>query len=165
MTTLAMFPTAIAVDTSDAQCTPRDLALELGHFDVDVCSNPRSHIQSTLSYMLEKGEDGLAELWQGADGEPWSVWCNGPYSYPDPWCERLRAHRGPWASLWKLETTTEWFRQLMRSGAKWAPFKSRIRFEKAGNVGSADFCSMMVWKDWRPSKAVRARLWMARREI
>lgn len=159
MTTLALFPAPpLTAESTDHQNTPRDLALELGRFDLDPCSNPRSHILADRSYCLERGENGLALPWAG------SVWCNGPYSEPLPWCERLRAHREPWAALWKLDTTTEWFAVLTRSGAFWAPFRKRLRFERAGNVGSADFSSVLFWRDWTPSDAVLARLWAPRRE-
>jgi hypothetical protein len=156
VSTLALFDRAPTgnVDSTDAQCTPRDLALELGRFDLDVASNPRSHIQADRAYMLERGEDGLALPWFG------SVWCNGPYSDPLPWCQRLRAHSGPWCALWKLETTTAWWRELMAAGASWAPFRARLTFERPGNVGSANFCSVLVWRDWTPSDAVKARLWL-----
>lgn len=158
MTSLALFPHVVADDSTDAQCTPRDLADELGAFDLDPCSNPRSHIRALRSYQLERGEDGLALPWAG------SVWVNGPYSDPLPWCQRLRAHEAPWASLWKLDTTTEWFRVLMLSGASWAPFKKRLRYERPNNCGSADFSSVLVWRDWEPSDAVLMRLWEPRSE-
>lgn len=156
MSTLPLFdlPTSDMVASTDYQNTPRDLALDLGSFDTDPCSNPRSHIRAQRSYCLENGQDGLALPWIG------SVWCNGPYSDPLPWCERLRAHSGPWCALWKLDTTTEWFATLMRAGAGWAPFRKRIKFESPGNVGSADFASVLVWRDWQPPEAVCARLWM-----
>lgn len=165
MTTLALFPREIGdADSTDAQCTPRAVALALGPFDLDVCSNPRSHIQATRSFMLEHGQDGLAEPWTRLDGSPASVWCNGPYSDPLPWCERLRAHRGPWAALWKLDTTTAWFNVLATSGASWAPFRERLRFERPGNCGTANFSSVLVWRDWRPSRALLGMLWAPRRE-
>jgi hypothetical protein len=149
--------TPLTADVStDCQCTPRDLARELGWFDLDPCSSPRSHIQARKTYQLERGEDGLALPWIG------SVFCNGPYSDPMPWCERLRDHDGPWCSLWKLDTTTKWFRVLMQSGAHWAPFRSRLKFERPGNVGCANFSSVLVWRDWQPSEAVMLRLWGAR---
>lgn len=154
MTTLALFPHVVADGSTDAQCTPRDLALELGRFTLDPCSNPRSHILSDVRYCLEDGDDGLALPWHG------SVWCNGPYSDPLPWCERLRAHNGPWCALWKLDPTTAWFAMLVRCGASWAPFRKRLRFEKPDNCGSADFASVLMWRDWTPPGAVCARLWM-----
>lgn len=160
MSTLAMFPNVAPDGSTDAQCTPRDLACALGRFDLDVCSNPRSHIRAARSFMLENGEDGLALPWARPDGSLASVWCNGPYSDPLPWCERLRAHRAPWASLWKLDTTTEWFRCLMASGASWAPFRQRLAYERPGNCGTANFSSVLVWRDWEPPPEVRNRLWM-----
>lgn len=152
------------VDTSDAQCTPRDLALALGRFDLDVCSNPRSHILADRSFMLERGEDGLAEPWTRPDGSPALVWCNKPYSHPMPWCERLRAHGGSWVALPKQDQTTAWWRQLMAARPWWAPFRMRLPFEKPGNSGGAEFCSALVWKDWDPPIAVRHMLWAPRRE-
>lgn len=143
-----------ALDSTDAQCTPRDLALELGEFDLDPCSSPRSHIKARTTYLLERGEDGLTLLWDG------STFCNGPYSNPLPWCERLAKHDAPWCSLWKLDTTTKWFRVLIESGASFAPFRKRLKYERPGNCGSADFASVLVWRDWTPSAAVTARLWM-----
>ena len=139
--------------STDAQCTPADLAADLGAFDLDVCSNPRSLIRAARAYMLERNEDGLALPWAG------SVWCNGPYSDPLPWCVRLRAHDAPWCSLWKLDTTTRWFAELMAAGASWAPFRKRLRFGRPGNKSAADFASVLIWRDWTPPDAVLSRLW------
>jgi hypothetical protein len=156
MTTLSMFAekSESAIDSTDRQNTPRDLAHDLGWFDLDPCSNPDSHIMARRTYSLEAGQDGLALPWEG------SVWCNGEYSNPLPWCERLRAHQEPWASLWKLDTTTAWFRCLMAAGASWAPFRERLRFERPGNCGVANFVSVLVWKHWQPPPAIRGRLWV-----
>ena len=155
-----MFPSELIaiVDSTDHQNTPRDLAIDLGWFDLDVASNPRSHIQARASYQLEQGHDGLALPWVG------SVWCNGPYSDPLPWCERLRGHQGPWAALWKQDQTTAWWRELMSARPWWAPFRTRLPFEREGNCGVANFVSVLVWKRWRPSPAVLQRLWKPRRE-
>ena len=161
MSTLAMFPSELAyqADSTDAQNTPRDLCLDLGWFDLDVASNPRSHIQARASYQLERGQDGLVLPWVG------SVWCNGPYSDPLPWCERLRGHQGPWAALWKLDSTTAWFSVLVRAADAWAPFRKRLTFDRAGNCGSADFSSVLAWGGgWTPSASVLQRLWAPRRE-
>lgn len=178
MTSLSLFPSELAAlaDSTDAQNTPRDLALDLGRFDLDVCSNPRSHILADRSFMLERGEDGLALPWtvvsygdwSGPETRPAKVWCNGPYSDPLPWCERLSDHDGAWVALWKLDPTTAWFRRLVinRNGppTHWAPFAKRLAFERAGNVGSADFPSVLVWRRWQPPKAVLARLLTPRSE-
>lgn len=166
MSTLALFPAELALlaDSDDAQCTPRELARALGRFDLDVCSNPRSHIVADRSFMLEHGQDGLAEPWTRPDGAPASVWCNKPYSYPDPWCERLRAHAGPWVALPKFDSTTKWWRNLMAARPWWAPFRLRLPFERVGNCGVANFVNALIWKDWDPPRAVLNWLWTPRRE-
>lgn len=167
MSTLPLFSREVLpdVDSDDAQCTPRDLANDLGIFALDVCSNPRSHIQAIRTFSLEAGQDGLAEPWTLTPRGPLgSVWCNGPYSDPLPWCERLRDHDAPWCALWKLDTTTAWWRELMAAGASWAPFRMRLKFERPNNCGVANFTSVLVWRDWEPSPAVQARLWMPRPE-
>ena len=158
VSTLALFDGALvtADGSTDAQCTPRALATDLGWFDLDPCSNPRSHVMARKTYELERGEDGLSLPWVG------SLYVNGPYSDPLPWCQRLRDHDGPWCSLWKLDCTTQWFRVLMNSGAHWAPFRVRLKYERPGNVGSADFTSVLVWRDWTPSEAVWRWLWGTR---
>lgn len=168
--TLALFArehTAL-VDSTDLQCTPRDLALDLGRFGIDPCSNPLSHVLADRTCMLEHGQDGLADPWT-IDGTSQtalvSAFVNGPYANPLPWCKRLRAHSGPWAALWKLDTTTAWWRTLAASGATWAPFRARLAFERDGNCGVANFSSALWWHNgWKPSKAVLARLWQPRRE-
>lgn len=152
------------IDSTDAQCTPRSLAMDLGMFDLDVAGSPRSHIQCKRSLQLERGDDGLSHDWMW-EGRPAKGWCNGPYSNPLPWCERLAAHQGPWAALWKLDTTTAWFRALMAARPLWAPFRNRIRFERPGNCGVANFASVLVWKGWVPSQNVFNRVWAARQEI
>lgn len=162
MSQLALFDLVAEDLSDDAQCTPRDLALELGWFGTDPCSNPRSHIQAIASYMLERAQDGLASLWDTPDPDGnLSVFCNGPYSNPLPWCERLRAHRGPVCSLWKLDPTTRWFAELMHGGFSWGAFKRRLAFEKPGNAGNvAKFPCVLAWRDWTLPTAVRSRLWL-----
>lgn len=153
-----MIAQGVTDDTTDAQCTPRDLALALGPFETDPCSNPRSHVQARLRYMLERGQDGLRLPWFGL------TFVNGPYSDPLPWCQRLRAHHEPWVGLWKLDTTTRWFAELMAAEATWAPFRARLKFERPGNCGAANFSSVLVWRDWTPPAEVLTRLWEPRRQ-
>lgn len=156
MTTLALFARDVVpmVDSTDRQNTPRDLCDDLGEFDLDVASNPASMIRARRHYCLERGDDGLALPWVG------SVWCNGPYSDPLPWCERLRDHAGPWAALWKLDPTTTWWRELMRGADGYGLFRKRLAFVREGNCGVANFGSVLFFGGgWRPSAAVVDRLW------
>lgn len=166
MSTLELFArTTDTVDSTDSWCTPPGIAHDLGPFDLDVASNPRSHIGAERSYQLDRGEDGLALPWTRPAGSPAIVWCNGPYSDPLPWCERLRVHRAPWAALWKLDPTTKWFAQLMIGCDAWAPFRSRIKFVGKQDY-TANFASFLVWGfGWQPSPQMLARLWPPSRGI
>lgn len=149
--------------STDSWCTPQWLCDALGGFDLDPCSNPRSLIKSRLRFQLEplidsqlhiEQCDGLAADWDG------SVFCNPPYSDPFPWAKRLVAHNGPWVALLKLDTTTRWWATLMSSGATWAPFRARLKFEQPGKVQTANFASALVWSCWCPSRELAARLWL-----
>lgn len=139
---------------NDSWCTSRDLAKLLGHFSTDPCSNPRSWIQADQCYMLEAGQNGLERRWG------YSVFVNGPYSDPFPWCKRLAKHDGPWCALWKLDPTTEWFAVLLNSGAIYAPFRKRLKFERPDKPPlTANFPSVLVYRDWSPSPALADLLW------
>lgn len=139
---------------SDSWCTNRETAYQLGHWSTDPCSNPRSHIRADQSYMLERGEDGLVRRWG------WSVFVNGPYSDPLPWCRRLAKHDGPACALWKLDPTTEWFEVLVSAAFTWAPFRKRLKFERPDKPPlTANFPSVLMWRDWTPSLDLAARLW------
>lgn len=152
---------------SDSWCTPRDLAMELGHWDLDPCSNARSHVSSHVAFALSHDTTDRPDLhpvFFAGDGieRPWdgSVFVNPPYSNPLPWCVRLAAHGAPWAALLKLDTTTRWWSVLMHSGASWAPFRKRLKFESGKKALTANFASVLVWRDWTPPRAVAARLWL-----
>lgn len=139
---------------SDCWCTSRDLAKLLGHFSTDPCSNPRSWIQSDDRYSLEAGHNGLERRWG------YSVFVNGPYSLPMPWCKRLAKHDGPWCALWKLDPTTKWFAAMVEAGATWAAFRSRLKFERPDKPPlTANFPSVLVYRDWTPNAALAALLW------
>jgi hypothetical protein len=152
MTTAARFADE-DVD-SDSWCTARELANLLGHFSTDPCSNPRSWIDADAHYMLEMGVDGLLRAWG------YSAFVNGPYSDPLPWCLRLAKHDGPWCSLWKLDPTTRWFSTLIESRATWAAFRKRLKFERPDKKPiTANFPSVLVYRDWTPCAELSALLW------
>jgi len=140
---------------SDEWCTPRDLALDLGTFDLDPCSNDRSHVRTERRICLP--ENGLVAEWSG------SVFVNPPYSNPMPWCQRLALHRGPWVALLKLDPTTKWFAELVRCGASHAAFRKRLSFERPGKKPmTANFPSVLAWHWWTPPTAIAERLWLLR---
>ena len=153
----AVFPIKDHTDSeSDSWCTAREIALAVGYFGTDPCSNAHSHIRSLRRYCLP--DDGLALPWIG------SVWCNPPYSRPLPWALRLAAHTGPWVALVKLDPTTQWYRVLTASCTGVANFRVRIKFERPGKAPlTANFPSILFWRDWDPPVALRPMLWLGDR--
>lgn len=142
-------------ENSDTWCTPKDLCRMLGSFDLDPCSNGRSHVQANTTYDLARGEDGLALAWRG------SVFSNYPYSDPSPWCVRLAAHDGPWVALTKLDPSTRWWAQLMSGCTGWAGFRHRLKFERGDKPPlTANFPSALVWSCWKPSAELSSHLWL-----
>lgn len=141
---------------SDSWCTNAELCRQLGEFDLDPCSNGRSHVRAAIRYSLDNGNDGLKDPWQG------SVYCNGPYSNPLPWCNRLADYQGSWCALWKLDPTTKWWSELMGCGASFAPFRKRVKFERPDKPPlTANFPSVLVWHNgWSPGPELAAQLWM-----
>lgn len=140
---------------SDSWCTPKALASALGDFHLDPCSNERSHIKSLRKYCLP--QDGLSLPWEG------SVFVNPPYSNPLPWAERLSEYRQPWVALVKLDPTTKWWAALMFGCSGWAPFRSRIKFERPNKAPiGANFPNALVWRDRKMACKLEIQLWGAR---
>jgi len=146
---------------TDDWCTPKWIADLVGSFDLDPCSNTRSHIIAgatcSLDHADEERRDGLACDWSDS-----SVWCNPPYSGVMPWARKLTEHAGPWCALLKLDPTTKWWVELMRSMPTVAPLRKRVRFEGAPGepTMTANFPSVLVYSAWRPSRELAAHLWL-----
>lgn len=139
---------------SDEWCTPKDLARVLGTFDLDPCSNNRSHIQAKEKYGLEWHTDGLTSVWKGC------VFVNPPYSNVMPWAQRLAEHDGPWCALVKLDPTTKWWAYLVTCKSLWAPFICRLKFERQDKPPlTANFPSALIWRHWVPSFPLITWLW------
>ena len=98
--------------------------------------------------------DGLLASWSG------SVYFNPPYSDPLPWAIKAAAYQNPWVTLLKLDTTTKWFRTLMEAGAEWAPLNKRLTYVQPGKAMTANFSSVLIWRDWEPSAELQEHLWM-----
>lgn len=146
---------------TDGWCTPAALAEALGAFDLDPCSNARSHIRAELRCSLSDPDpmfrDGLEFDWLSC-----STFVNPPYSDVMPWARKLVAHNGPWCALLKLDPTTKWWAELMRAAPTVAPFRRRIKFESgSGKDMTANFPSVLVYSAWRPPVALRSWLWLA----
>lgn len=78
----------IQINEGDEWYTPRWLFNALGiQFSVDVCApldQTFSSVPADRHFTIE--DDGLAQSWEG------TVWCNPPYSKPEPWARRLIHH-------------------------------------------------------------------------
>lgn len=157
------------MSATDSWCTPKWLTELLGRFDLDPCSNSSSTVQARQRCQLEQStdeyvisNDGLAFEWGTR-----SVFVNGPYSDPLPWCRKLRDHQGPWCALWKLDPSTRWWAALMEATPTVAPFRKRLKFEStpAGEAVSAkgmtaNFPSVLLFKRWYPSDELAQHLWI-----
>lgn len=78
----------IADDEGDSWFTPGWLFEQLGlTFDIDVCA-PRKTDQRTVpsAHFFTEDDDGLSIDWFGL------VWCNPPYSKPEPWADKMIRH-------------------------------------------------------------------------
>ena len=145
------------VKESDTWCTEKKLCDDLGSFYLDPCSNPRSNVHAAYNWCLENGHDGLLNDWYPSG----LVFCNPPYSNVMPWALKLQAHPGEWVALLKLDPTTRWWRVLMRThGVRWAPFRTRVRFERPDKPPlTANFPSALIWRDWTPPAAMTDWIW------
>jgi hypothetical protein len=146
--------------TTDDWTTPQWLCDALGWFDLDPCSNERSHVSAletcSLNHPNEARRDGLAFDWKAL-----SVFVNCPYSNVGPWALKLATHDGPWCALLKLDPTTKWWVTLMSANPTVAPFRKRLKFE-GDKAMTANFPSVLVFKRWAPSDELAKHLWLPR---
>lgn len=114
-------------------CTPKWLAEALGSWDVDPCSNERSHIIASRNLRLDRGEDGLvmADRFEGKT----RAFINPPYGRGQviQWV-RAYAHVR-FCFLLKFDPSTEWFGELMEhTGVVMIPRGERVEFEPPPGV-------------------------------
>lgn len=159
MTTPEIRPSLHPSEGSDSWCTPKWLCDLLGAWDLDPCSNDRSHVRAARRIALP--EDGLLADWTRDDGAPASTYVNPPYSNVMPWARGLARHDGPWCALLKLDPTTRWWGELMTAHPTVAMFRRRIRFETDSGAGmTANFPSVLVYRRWEPCAELRSLLWL-----
>lgn len=96
---------------SDEWYTPPTLVQALGKFDLDPCAGPMNHAKTNYR------EDGLGKPWKGR------VWCNPPFSDPEPWIRRMESH-GNGILLVSANVKTAWLRAaLKKTGGVMIPNK------------------------------------------
>jgi hypothetical protein len=108
--------------------TPPELVEALGEFDLDPCGAP-GHVLAARTYLLENGEDGLRDPWEGR------VWLNPPYGKDAaPFLSRLAEH-GQGIALIFARTETGWFHEQVWEKASGILFlKGRVTFLDADKV-------------------------------
>lgn len=113
-------------------CTPWELAQRLGEWDLDPCTNERSHIISRKRFNLELGQDGLRLARFISRGT--RVFCNPPYTrgQVELWVDAY-AHTC-FCFLLRFDPSTEWFRKLMARTEVVCVLRERINFEPPPGV-------------------------------
>ena len=112
----------------DTYCTPEWFAELLPSVDIDPCSNPRSHVRARRRLMVENGDDGLIERWDG------TAFLNIPYSDPDPWAEKLLRewrdnHLDDVGILCNIDSSTFWWRAFTSVCPHQLQLARRVPFE------------------------------------
>lgn len=87
----------------DEWYTPRWLFDALGlEFEIDVCGpEDREHVATPTKRFFTEKDDGIAQEWAGM------VWCNPPYSTPEPWALKMIEH-GDGLLLVHMPMNAEW---------------------------------------------------------
>lgn len=143
-------PGTLERSNRDDWCTPEWLARPLGLFDLDPCSNARSHIRSRFTCSLDRGENGLCEddgdgvfgsgsftdayhtlnrIETNYAGAGHRVFINPPYSRGQVirWVRHYK--HTDFTFLLRWDPSTTWFRELMNE-TSYVFFPSRrINFE------------------------------------
>lgn len=114
-------------------CTPKWLADLIGEFDLDPCSNERSHIRVGRTFSLEAGQDGLAESKRVAGNL--RVFVNPPYER-DSVLRWYRAYKHTrWCFLLRFDPSTDWFDLIYDAAELIAvPRGRRVNFEAPPGV-------------------------------
>jgi hypothetical protein len=77
-----------------------------------------------------------------------------------PWAVRLAEHPS-FVALLKLDPTTKWWAVLADSGAEWAPFRKRLKFERPDKPQlTANFPSVLFWRGYQMRPALQELLWL-----
>jgi len=149
-----LFPDFLADDadpavTSDDWFTPDPIVQwarrVLGEIDTDPAWSPRSHVRPKIDG-FSRLRDGLQNVWQGR------VFCNPPYSDPEPWIRRCAMRQNPALMLVKFDpSTAAWSRYVWPHAAAVCIFGRRLKFDRPGaRATSAPFPSAAVYYGPRP---------------
>ena len=116
---------------SDEWLTPKFIVDSIGIADLDPCAAPEGRAWSTAKEHYTKGDGGLEKHWRGF------VWCNPPYTKPDPWLKKLTAH-GNGIALVMASTDTEWFQDAVTKSSGLLFHAGRIKFCRLSGIQSSE---------------------------
>lgn len=72
-------------------------------FDLDPCGSDKGdHVPARNRYII--ADNGLAQPWEGL------VWCNPPFSAPEPWVRRMLGHRN--GILLSIASLAGWYQDV-----------------------------------------------------
>lgn len=113
--------------------TPKPIVEALGQFDLDPCGAP-GHSLATRTYILENGDDGLRDPWEGR------VWLNPPYGKAqEPFMRRMVEHGQGTALIFARTETKPFFEYVWRSATAILFLKGRLNFlDAAGQRAKAN---------------------------
>lgn len=156
-------------------CTPKEVADDVGPWDPDPFTNPRSHVVAAVRCMLEDGGNGLVDPEEpgsyrsGRDGirqvalRSDRVWIQPPYTIVD----RAIAHYGHtrFCALLRFAPDTRWFQRLIAVSSVVAiPLGWRLDFEPPPGIpqSSNPYPHALYYRDERDvTEAVRAKFLVA----
>lgn len=105
-----------------AYCTPKPLAIAVGHRDLDPFSNPHSHILADAACMLERGDDGFGDGTPGSYSiagvgtfkatEETTVWFQPDYRFVQRAFDHYQHTR--WTCLLRFDPRTDWMKRIIR---------------------------------------------------
>lgn len=105
--------------------TPRPIVEALGDFDLDPCGAP-GHELATKTYLLENGEDGLIDPWEGR------IWLNPPYGREaEPFLARLADHGKGTALIFARTETRSFFEHVWGRATAVLFMRGRVSFLNA----------------------------------
>lgn len=108
--------------------TPPNIVEALGEFDLDPCGAP-NHILARRTYLLEAGEDGLRDPWEGR------VWLNPPYGKEaEAFLARLADHGEGTALIFARTETRVFVEQVWDRATAILFLKGRLTFIDASGA-------------------------------
>lgn len=159
-------PPAPSVKDSDRYMTsPEILAIVTAQWlgiDLDPCWDPESDVKAKQVYDIRQGQDGLVLPWHGR------VWCNPPYSMPEPWLARAAQHGaagGEVLAIVPAATGTRGWSRFVWPFACICFLSPRPKFKRAGTDKWREASKDSAVLYYGPHRQAFAATWAPRGEL